>query len=115
MDRAALIAAMQVTPLEVRAVTVPGWGDLHVRELTTDTVDRLNRAKKAGDGTNALALSVAATLCDEHGVLLFDVSSAEDVTFLAGQGFARLSLILRAANDLARDDDEPEDDAAGNA
>ena len=55
MDRSALIAAMAATPLEVRHVTVPGWGDLHVRELTTDVVDRLNRAKRGDDGINALA------------------------------------------------------------
>jgi hypothetical protein len=110
MDRAALIAAMAATPLEVRHVTVPGWGDLHVRELTTDVVDRLNRAKRGDDEINALALSAAATICDEQGVLLFDVGSSEDVKLLAAQGFGRLSLVLKAANSLAAEDTE-----AGNA
>lgn len=110
MDRAALMAAMSATALEVRAVDVPGWGVLHVRELTTDVVDRLNRAKSSDNGVNALALSAAATICDDQGALLFDISSADDVQFLAGQGFGRLSLVLKAANSLAAGEAE-----AGNA
>jgi hypothetical protein len=99
---------MAATPLEVRPVSVPGWGDMHVRELTIDAVDRLNRAKRSsGDDVNALALSAAASICDEHGALLFDVGSAEDIALLSSQGFGRLSLVLKAANALAgRDEGE---------
>lgn len=105
MDRAALIAAMHASPLEVRPVTVPGWGVLHVRELTTDTVDRINRAKGGeGDGgVNALALSAAATICDEGGTLLFDLANADDIALLCAQGFAKLSLVLKAANKIGDD------------
>lgn len=110
MDRAALMAAMAATSLEVRPVDVPGWGVLHVRELTTDVVDRLNKAKSSGGGVNALALSAAATICDDKGALLFDISSPEDVAFLSAQGFGRLSLVLKAANSLAASGAEPGND-----
>ena len=91
-------------------VTVPGWGTMHVRELTTDIVDRLNRAKRDGaEDVNALALSAAATICDESGVLLFDIGNAEDIALLSRQGFAKLSRVLAAANKLAAGDN------AGNA
>jgi hypothetical protein len=106
MDRASLIAAFNSMPLEVRPVTIPGWGTFHVRELTLGDMDLLNNAKRA-EGTAAvaaLAMSAASMICDESGTLLFDVNNKDDIALLSRQGFRRLSKVLEVANSLAETD-----------
>jgi hypothetical protein len=108
MDRATLIAAFNSTPLEIRPVTVPGWGSFHVRELTLGDMDLLNKAKAASGGAAvaALAMSAASMICEENGDLMFDVNNADDIALLSKQGFRRLSKVLEVANSMAGDRDE---------
>lgn len=104
MNREELMAAMRTCPFDKKEVTVEGWGSFHVREISTDTVNKLNAAKSTaaeGDAPlNTLAVSAASVICDPAGELLFDPTSAEDVQFLAGMGWARLSKVIAAANGL---------------
>lgn len=87
-------------------VTVEGWGTFHVRELTVEASDRL-RTAKAAEGEEAIsvvAANVASIICDENGRLLFDAANREDIGFLKGMGYSKLSQVLAKAANLG----EPE-------
>jgi hypothetical protein len=106
MDRASLIAAMQAVAAEKpRAVAVPKWGTVHVRQLTVAEVDA-QAADTAGDkdDKNRIARGACRVLCDELGQRLFDPDKPDDVALLAAQPWALLRTVLQAS--------EGEDNAA---
>lgn len=112
MNRDELMAAMKAAPFEMGSVTVNGWGSLHVRETTAGTVDQLNAAAKDGsDPVSSLARACAAVICNEKGELLFDPANEDDVKFLAGMGYRKLTIVAGAAAKLGQDTGK---DSSGN-
>jgi hypothetical protein len=104
MNRQELMAAMQA-PFEMAPLTIKGWGAFHVREISADSVDKINAAAREGqESLPALARTVAAVICDESGQLLFDAGNEDDVKFLASMGFRKLTQVAAAAAKLGRDD-----------
>jgi hypothetical protein len=94
MDRASLIAAMQAVAAEKpRAVAVPKWGTVHVRQLTVAEVDA-QAADTAGDKDDKNRIARG----------LFDPDKPDDVALLAAQPWALLRTVLQAS--------EGEDNAA---
>lgn len=95
MDRASLIAAMKAVAAEKpRAVTVPKWGTVYVRQLTVAEVDEQAADTKDKDDKNRIARSACRVLCDESGVRVFDPDDANDVALLASQPWAMLRKVL---------------------
>lgn len=98
MDRASLIAAMQAVAAEKpKAVTVPKWGTVYVRQLTVAEVDT-QAADTADKGDkNRIARGACRVLCDESGARLFDPDDATDVALLASQPWALLRQVLNTS------------------
>lgn len=87
---------MRGTP-KLKPVEVPGWGTVYVRPLTVAQVDlQQQEAKREGADPLRFARAAARMLCDEHGVLLFDANSKEDLDLLAAQSWDQLRLLLEA-------------------
>lgn len=96
MNREQLLAAMR-GPVKLKPVDVPGWGTVHIRPLTVAQVDlQQQEAKREGADPHRFARAAARMLCDEHGVLLFDATSKEDIELLAAQGWEQLRPLLEA-------------------
>lgn len=93
--REELIAAIRATATQApRAVVVPKWGTVYVRDITVGeveehTADTENKTDKA-----KFARAVARVLCDETGTLLFDANDNEHVALLAKQPWKLLRKIL---------------------
>lgn len=90
-----LIAAIRATATQTpRAVVVPKWGTVYVRDITVgeieeQTADTENKADKT-----RFARAAARVLCDETGALLFDPNDNEDVAVLAKQPWKLLRKVL---------------------
>jgi hypothetical protein len=103
-DRAALLAAMQLTQAaRPRPVTVPGWPTCYVRVLSADDIDAAlaDRASDEAAGQpskHRLAKAAARVLCDDTGALVFNPNSPEDLAFLGGQSWECLRVIVNAGD-----------------
>ena len=107
MNRADLIAAMEATAAQApRAVTVPKWGQIYVRDITVAEVDEQTADTSDPKDKRRIARGAARVICDEAGKRLFDPDNEVDVTLLAKQPWKLLRLVLA-------DPDEKED-AKGN-
>lgn len=98
MDRAALIAAMQVTaaPRPI-PVSVEGWGTVHVRKPTVAEVEEASDAPEPADGKKrTFARAAARVICDAQGVRVFDPASDADVDLLSSQPWELLNQVLTA-------------------
>lgn len=124
MNRAELVAIMQATATEKpRKITVKGWCDLYIRNLTVAEVDEQSQEKAVVVDENVdpktlspidvmrrnkgyrLARSAARLICDENGNKLFDRDNPDDVALLAAQPWKYLHQVLDASDDY-KDDDE---------
>lgn len=95
MDRDALIQAMQATAvIKPRAVEVPKWGTVYVRDVTVDEADA---ASEAGDekDIHRIARGAARVICDEQGNRLFDPAKESDVEFIGKLPWNLLSKIVK--------------------
>ncbi len=103
MTRDELIAAMQLTAAAAakpRAVKVPGWGQIHVRDVTVAEADeQAEEDDDAGDGKDKckLARGAARVICNEDGSLVFNPDLEEDVELIAQQPWALLKQVTDAA------------------
>jgi len=104
MNREDLIAAMQATasPKPV-AVTVAGWGTLHVKPPTVEEVDAARKTEEPDDDKQ-FARGACRVICDESGARLFDATNAEHVDLLAKQPWSMLQQVIRAAGSKGTDD-----------
>jgi hypothetical protein len=103
--RDALLKAMTATAeLKPRAVVVPEWGTVYVREVTVEEVeDQTEAARKKPDpsvnGEEAkkrnIARGAAAMLCDATGKRLFDQNNPEHLSFLGKQPWSLLQKIVQ--------------------
>jgi hypothetical protein len=99
MDRAALIAAMQVTAAEKPvAVAVPKWGTVYVRQVTVAEVDEQTADTDGKDDKHKIARAACRVLCDESGARLFDPGKPEDVALVAAQPWSYLRKVLSASD-----------------
>lgn len=102
MDRNAIIAAMQATAAALPvAVDVPGWGRVHVRQITVAEVEQQTADAAAKDDARRLARAAARVLCDETGARLFDPASDEDVALISGQPWDLLRRVLEVSQPSA--------------
>lgn len=60
-----------IAPPETHVVDVPGVGVVCFREATGETFDMISDGKSQIEEKGMLARIVAATVCDENGVLIF--------------------------------------------
>lgn len=96
MNRKELIAAMRATAgAPPKPCEVPGWGTVFVKPMTVEQVD-LQQQEAKGEGPDRLRFARAAAriVCDEHGELLFDATSEDDLKLLAAQPWETLSKVL---------------------
>lgn len=102
MDRATLLAAMQAIAAEKpRAVTIPGLGDVHVRQITIDEVDAQREDTEDGASKKRIARGACRLLCDPDGNLLLDPDNADDV---AKMGKLPLRVLTAINNTLELED-----------
>lgn len=102
MDRNALIAAMQATAAALPvAVEVPGWGTVHVRQITVAEVEAQTADTEAKDDKRRLARAAARVICDEGGDRLFDPSSEADLALISEQPWDLLRRVLEASQPTA--------------
>lgn len=119
MNRAELMAAMQATATEKpRKITIKGWGDVYVRNLTVAEVDEQSQEQRQGADETVdpntlspvelmrrnkgyrLARSAARLICDENGKKLFDRDNPDDVALLASQPWKYLHQVLNTSDDF---------------
>ncbi len=106
LDRAAILAAPDLTVLPV---VVPAWGDgagVHVRVMSgreRDALEALSLKHRGADGKGSIpdfrAVIVALCACDAAGVRLFAI---EDVPAIAAKSNLALEPIAEAALTLNR-------------
>jgi hypothetical protein len=97
VDRDALMLAMrQTADAKPRAVKVPKWGTVYVRDVTVDEVEALAEETGDGDKKRNIARGCARVLCDETGKLLFDPANSDDLAFLGKQPWDLLRRIVKA-------------------
>lgn len=97
VNREALIEAMRATATQApRAVDVPKWGRVYVRDVTVDEVEEQTEDTADKKDKHRIARGVARILCDENGARLFDPDDADDVSLLAKQPWKLLSKIIEA-------------------
>jgi len=102
MNRDELIAAMQATAAQTpRAVTVPKWGEIYVRDVTVAEVDEQTDDTADPKDKRRLARGAARVICDAAGTRLFDPESEADVTLLAKQPWKLLRLALADPDEKA--------------
>ena len=95
MNREELIAAMRATATEApRAVTVPKWGTVYVRDVTVAEVEEQTNDTADKKDKQRIARAVARILCDEQGNRLFDPEDQDDVALLARQPWKLLSKVI---------------------
>jgi hypothetical protein len=98
MDRQALIAAMQATAAAVPvAVSVDGWGTVHVRQVTVAEVEQQTADADAQKDKRRLARAAARVLCDEKGRRIFDPDNDADVDLISAQPWDLLRRVLEAS------------------
>lgn len=98
VNREALIEAMRATATEApRAVEVPKWGTVYVRDVTVDEVEEQTQDTANEKDKHRIARGVARILCDENGARLFDPDDADDVALLAKQPWKLLSKIVEVS------------------
>ena len=99
--REELLEAIRATATQTpRAVVVPKWGTVYVRDITVGEVEE-QTADTDGNDKMRFARAAARVLCDETGALLFDSNDHEHVAMLAKQPWKLLRKVL-------------EDDISGN-
>jgi hypothetical protein len=102
MNREELIAAMQATAANTpRPVKVPGWGNIHVRDVTVAEVEEQNDDTADPKNKLRLARAAARVICEADGKRLFDPGDEADVALLAKQPWKLLRLALADADDKA--------------
>lgn len=86
----------------VRAVEVPKWGTVYVRDVTAGEADRwrVNAKERLGDlaDVEPTAFAAAITICDENGERVFDPLDAGDLAFLSKRRKRDMDLILGVAS-----------------
>lgn len=86
----------------VRAVEVPKWGTVYVRDFTAGESDRwrANAKERLGDlaDIEPTAFAAALAICDENGERVFDPLNTDDLAFLSKRRKRDLDLILGAAS-----------------
>jgi hypothetical protein len=94
----AIRAAMAADGAEdVRAVEVPKWGKVYVRDISAGESDRwVAKSKDLGDlaGLDPTAFVAAMRLCDETGKRVFDPLNADDLAFLSKRRREDMNLLL---------------------
>lgn len=99
MKREELIDAMRQTAAQApRAVDVPKWGRVYVRDITVAEIEAQTRDTADGEDTQRLARAAARVLCDESGNLLFNADDADDVALIARQPWRILQAVLAATD-----------------
>lgn len=97
--REELIAAIRATAVqEPRAVAVPKWGTVYVRDITVGEVEEQTADTEQKNDKMRIARGVARVLCDENGELLFDANDNEHVALLAKQPWKLLRKIIEEEN-----------------
>lgn len=80
----------------LKAVTVEGWGKVHIAVLTVGEMDAINQ-----DGTaSSMAKTFARFICNEDGSRTFNLEDPEQLKLLESQPFNKVSVLLKAINDL---------------
>lgn len=96
--REELIDAMRATAAEApRAVEVPKWGTVYVRDVTVAEVEEFTGDTADKKDKQRIARGIARILCDENGVRLFDPDDADDVALIARQPWKMLTKITAIA------------------
>lgn len=97
--REELLAAIRATAVqEPRAVVVPKWGTVYVRDITVGEVEEQTADMEQKNDKMRIARGVARVLCDENGELLFDANDNEHVALLAKQPWKLLRKIIEEEN-----------------
>lgn len=108
MDKAALRARILATanpkpmPIEVAA-----WGTVYIKPLTVGDIESFSSDV---DPALKAARSIARVLCDEHGELIFDPTSAEDLFAINGLRMDSLKAINDAVERMNVSTQEAADD-----
>ena len=98
MDKAALRARILATANpKPMPVDVPAWGTVYVKPLTVGDIEAFSNDV---DPALKAARSIARVLCDEHGELIFDATSAEDLFAINGLPMDALRSINQAVEKL---------------
>lgn len=104
LDRSAILA---VSDLKNEIVDVPEWGgSVHVRTMSGSERDRFEAEHAKDPSKDFRARIVATTVCDEHGVSLFEPT---DVPSLGKKSCAALDRITDVAirlNGFSKKDQE---------
>ena len=97
--REEIIAAMRLTATEApRAVTVPKWGTVYVRDITVAEIEEQTNDTADKKDKHSIARAAARVLCDVDGTLLFNPNDPEDVALLARQPWKLLSAVITEGN-----------------
>lgn len=99
-SREKILAAMRETAVQApRAVEVPKWGTVYVRDVTLAEVEDQEGDTADGKDKLRLARAAARVLCDSDGNLLFDSNDADDVRLLSQQPWKLIQKVLAAASE----------------
>lgn len=100
--RDALIAAMQVTAVRApRHVSIKGWPELYVRDITVDEVDAQAADTSDKKDKSRFARAACRIIVDKDGRPLFSPDDESDVALLGKQPWPMLRKVINAADDDA--------------
>ena len=80
----------------LKAVTVEGWGKVHIAVLTVGQMDEL----RAEGDSQSLAKNFARFLRNADGTPVFDLNDPEQVAVANNQPYDKVSVLLKAINSL---------------
>lgn len=104
MDKAALRERILATANpKPSPVEVEGWGTVYVKPLTVGDIESFNSDT---DPALKAARSIARVLCDEHGELIFDANSPEDLFAINRLPLNSISVINGAVDRLNGNSEE---------
>jgi hypothetical protein len=81
---------------KLKAVKIDGWGTVHIAVLTVGEMDVINQ-----DGTSSsMAKTFARFICNPDGSRAFDLDDPEQMKVLESQPFNKVSVLLKAINEI---------------
>jgi hypothetical protein len=81
---------------KLKSVTIEGWGTVHIAVLTVGEMDAIN-----SDGTaSSMAKTFARFICNPDGSRAFNLDDPEQMKVLESQPFNKVSVLLKAINEI---------------
>jgi hypothetical protein len=103
MNREEMIAVMEQTAAEKpTAITIKGWGVVHVRAITVEEVEEQADDVADKNDKTRIARAAARLLCDEDGKRIFNPENKEDIALLSKQPWNKLRLLISTGDEQVK-------------